>query len=187
MAATFPPVAKRVRQIPGYRGVQSPTNGFNLIGAWTIGLAIMRFFTLDWWCGFQEGNFAKGPLEDYRSFLATIRDRLPPGLLALQEKISLHDGDLRELELWTSRATIKMIIHGDDGSGGFQRFRLDYSGVSLFQSMADPEFGLPGPNGYGRWGYDEVDVLQNGEFEHRILFSSGIEIVIRFADFDLST
>jgi hypothetical protein len=40
---------------------------------------------------------------------------------------------------------------------------------------------LPGPGGYGDFGYDEIEVIGPAQFEHRILFSSGIRLVIRFA------
>ncbi len=138
----------------------------------------MRFFTPEWWCGIQDGDLSNDPAEDYRSYLATIRDRLPRGLLALQETVSLHDGRLRVLELSPSNATLLLRVDGDDGSGGLRRFTLRYSGVNSFRSIADPAIGLRGPHGYGDWGYDEVDVTEAGEFEHRILFSSGIEFVV---------
>jgi hypothetical protein len=146
----------------------------------------MRFFTIEWWCGVQGGDDSNDPAKDYQSYLATIRERLPVGLLALQEVVSLHDGRLRLLELSPSSATLLLRIDGDDGSGGLRQFTLRYSGVSSFRSIADPAIGLPGPHGYGDWGYDEAGVTQSGEFEHRILFSSGIEVVVTFAGFEFT-
>jgi hypothetical protein len=80
-----------------------------------------------------------------------------------------------------------MVVDGDDGSGGFRRFTLRYSDVSLFRSTADPKTGLGGPHGYGDWGYDEAAVIGPGRFQHSILFSSGIEFIIEFADLNLRT
>jgi hypothetical protein len=37
----------------------------------------------------------------------------------------------------------------------------------------------------GDLGYDEIEVLGGGMFEHRLLFSSGIELAIEFAAFHL--
>jgi hypothetical protein len=34
-------------------------------------------------------------------------------------------------------------------------------------------------------GYDEADVTESGEFEHRILFSTGIEFRVRFTGFEV--
>jgi hypothetical protein len=42
---------------------------------------------------------------------------------------------------------------------------------------------LPGPAGLGHLGYDEFELLDPGTFEHRLLFSSGVEILIRFRAF----
>ena len=50
---------------------------------------------------------------------------------------------------------------------------------------SDPEKGLPGPHGYGDLGYDEVDVLEPGLFEHRMLFSTGITLSIHHREFHL--
>ncbi|HWX42575.1 MAG TPA: hypothetical protein VN345_15600 [Blastocatellia bacterium] len=50
---------------------------------------------------------------------------------------------------------------------------------------SDPDKGLVGPNGFGDLGYDEIEVLDGGMFEHRLLFSSGIELAIMFEEFRL--
>jgi hypothetical protein len=126
------------------------------------------------------------PAESYRTYLATIRDRLPADLLALQESVSLHDGRLREFEHSPSTGTLRMLIDGDDGNGGLRRFTLRYRGVSFFRSFAEADEGLPGPHGYGDLGYDEADVAESGELVHRILFSSGIEFVVQFTGFELA-
>lgn len=145
----------------------------------------VRFFTLEWWCGLQSGDLSNNPADEYRSYLETIRDRLPPGLLALQESVSLHDGRLRELELSPSTGTLSLIIDSDDGSGGLRRHVLRYRSVTSFRSFADPDVGLAGPHGYGDWGYDEAAVTEAGEIVHRILFSSGVEFEVKFGDFEL--
>lgn len=146
----------------------------------------MRFFTREWWCGIPGVDLVSDRARMYRSYLATIRDRLPAGLLALQESVSLHDGRLRELDLSPSHATLILRVDGDDGAGGRRRFTLRYSGLRSFQSIADPAIGLCGPHGYGDWGYDEADVMEEGRFEHRILFSSGIEFIVQFTGFEFS-
>lgn len=146
----------------------------------------IRFFTIQWWCGIQGGDFHVDPADSYRSHLATIRDRLPEGLLALQESVSLHDGRLRELQHAPSNATLRLLIDGDDSNGGLRRFTLYYRDVTLFRSIADPCLGLPGPCGYGDLGYDEADMDDNGELIHRILFSSGIEFHVQFKGFELA-
>lgn len=53
------------------------------------------------------------------------------------------------------------------------------------ESTANPSAGLAGPFGYGDLGYDEVAILASGAFEHRLLFSTGIELAVVFREFEL--
>lgn len=145
----------------------------------------MRFFTVDWWRGIQEGEISD-PVDAYRAHFQNIRDQLPPDLAALSESVSLHDSRLRSLNLDTETQSLQVSLVGDDGRGGLRRSWLTYHRVQSFQSFADPDAGLNGPHGYGDWGYDESDVLSDGLFEHRILFSTGIDMRIAFADFSLT-
>jgi hypothetical protein len=122
------------------------------------------------------------PLPSYAAHLAAVRDRLPPDLLATQETISLHDTRLRELRLLVAEGSLSL---GLDSYTGDERFTLVYSGVEFLESSADPNAALGGPAGYGDLGYCEVDVLPDGTFEHRLLFSTGIELAVRFRGFRL--
>ena len=138
----------------------------------------MRFFTIEWW----RGDLETEPLADYAAHLASVRDCLPPDLLATEEAVSLHDSRLRELHLDVANAVLTL---GLDSYAADERFTLVYSGVERFASTADPELGLLGPFGYGDLGYAEVDILPGGAFEHRLLFSTGIELVVVGRDFRL--
>ncbi len=141
----------------------------------------MRFFTMAWWVGSQTGA-ARDVCAEYAAHLGAIRSHLPPDLLATAESVSLHDMRLRELRLRIAEATLALGLDSDTGEG---RLTLTYSGVEQFESSADPEVGLPGPAGYGDLGYAEVAALPDGAFEHRLLFSSGIELVVVFRGFKL--
>ncbi len=144
-------------------------------------LSGVRYFTLAWWCGEQTGG-GTDPLADYAVHLAAIRDRLPPDLLATEESVSLHDTRLRELRLQVAERVLSVEL---DSYGGDERLTLIYRGVEQFESSADPRVGLGGPFGYGDLGYYEVDVLLSGLIEHRLLFSSGIELRVVFRGFEL--
>jgi hypothetical protein len=142
---------------------------------------LMRYLTKEWWGGVPDPK----PLRAYHAYLSTICDRLPPTLLSLTESASLHDGALRELDLMLGKAALTIHVDGDTGDGGARHFVLHYSGVTRFRSFGDVTQGVQrGLHGYGSWGYDEADITDSGEFEHRILFSSGTEIGIRFAGFE---
>ncbi len=141
----------------------------------------MRYFTMAWWGG-VEGVGNVDPTTAYAAHLAAIRNRLPADLLATEEGASLHDTRLRELRLLAAKGTLLL---GLDSYAGDERLNLLYQGVETFESVADPDFGLRGPSGYGDLGYCEVDVLPGGLFEHRLLFSSGIELAVVFCGFQL--
>ncbi len=144
----------------------------------------MKFFTMDWWRGFQDLE-EYDPRPEFQVHLDTIRDRIPSDLLAIQETISLHDANLRALNLDVGAGTLEIKLHGHGDGGCLRHFILRYGEVNSFRSTADPEIGLNGPHGYGDLGYDEVDITEHGKFEHRILFSTGIEFQIVFGSFKL--
>jgi hypothetical protein len=133
---------------------------------------------MGWWYG-GEGD---DPSVAYAAHLDAIRDRLPSDLLATQESVSLHDTRLRDLRLVVAEQFLCVDL---DSHSGRERFTLAYDGVERFESSADPMVGLKGPAGYGDLGYSEVDVLPAGAFEHRLLFSTGIEMIVVFRDFRL--
>ena len=117
----------------------------------------MKFFTLDWWCGLQQLE-DYDPVPEFQKHLSTIRERIPEGLLALQETISLHDARLRSLDYSSHNNSLTLQLDGDDGTGGSRQFMIRYSDVVSFKTIADPERGLPGPHGFGDLGYDEADI-----------------------------
>ena len=141
----------------------------------------MRYFTLSWWRGMQSGE-GDDPVAGYAAHLAPIRDLLPPDLLATEESVSLHDARLRELCFLTAESSLLLVL---SSYAGDETLKLSYSGVERFESRADPDVGLRGPFGYGDLGYCEVNVMTGGAFEHRLLFSSGIELVVVFGGFRL--
>jgi hypothetical protein len=71
----------------------------------------------------------------------------------------------------------------EDKRIGLQDFRLTYHGVLSFQSNSNPDKGFAGSAGYGDLAFDEFEVLQEGLFEHRMIFSTGIEIAVQFKGF----
>jgi len=145
----------------------------------------MRFFTMDWWRGVSQLS-DDAPSADSRAHLATIRDKLPAGLLALQESVSLHDSHIRRMRYDHNASTLDVMLDGEDDKCGARRFNLRYKDIVSIETTSDPEVGLPGPHGYGNLGYDEADITPDGQLEHRMLFSSGIEMRIVFADFELA-
>ncbi len=139
----------------------------------------MRFFTMAWWCGTQIGDVGD-VFAAYTAHLDAIRNRLPPDLLATEDSVSLHDTRLRELLLADGTLVMELDSHAGD-----ERLTLIYTGVERFGTTANPNVGLGGPAGYGDLGYCEVDALPSGALEHRLLFSTGIELSVVFHEFSL--
>jgi len=145
----------------------------------------MKYFTLDWWNGVQEFENAKDPHSAYEKYFESVKADLPVSFRQLHAGSLLHDGDLVMLKYCGVDGLLDMKINNDDGKGNLREVLLNYCGVTLFESCSIQEKGLPGPLGYGDFGFDEVEILENC-FEHRMIFSSGIEINIRFDDMKLS-
>ncbi len=141
---------------------------------------MMRFFTMAWWMGDMGDDDADHVLPSYQAHYERIRDRLPGALRDMEGVAALHDSRLLRLAVDIEAATAKLTIVTYDGD---HRWTLTYIGLVGMQSTADPEKRLGGPGGYGDLGYDEVDVGEDGLFEHRLLFSTGIELGFRFRDF----
>jgi len=144
----------------------------------------MQFFTMTWWQGESDDD----PFPLYDAHLATIRDQIPSQLRQLDQAdpYSLHDALLREMHFDAARAELNLLLDVEDGQLDWRRLRLTYQKVTSFQSHADPNVGLGGPHGYGHLGYTEIHLVPDGHLEHRLLFSTGIELRIRFADFSFT-
>ncbi len=145
----------------------------------------MKFFTIDWWMGAQDDSEQSDPIEAYWRYIDSIRDRLLPTLVRVQSELSLHDAQLTDLAIDFGAGTLYIVLDSDDGNTRYRRITLNYSGVSAFESTANRDKWLPGPWGYGDLGYDEVDLFGDS-FEHRFLFSTGIEMRIIFREFSFS-
>lgn len=144
----------------------------------------MRFFTLAWWCGVQEGR-VDNPSADYWAHLEALRSRVSAEQLPVLEALlalALHDANLRQLRLEPAAATLHISL--ENRYAGGEGFTLAYSGVEQFTSESDRCVG-GSDQGYGDLGYDEVDLSPAGAFVHRMLFSSGIELAVAFRGFEL--
>jgi hypothetical protein len=152
---------------------------------------MMKYFTLDGWIADQDlGAFdpesVNRPVREYKAYIESIRDRLPADLQNLLAQFSLHDGRLRSLTLDVAGRTA--VVRFDAGDITMREGRdvsLHYGDVSVVESTSDPKRGLPGPHGYGDVGNDEIELFEDGGLEHRFLFSTGIQMRIRFRTFRL--
>jgi hypothetical protein len=141
----------------------------------------LRFFTIDWWRGALDEEAAEAILPAYQKHFAAIRDRLPSAFQRIGEGVPpLHDARLLELDLGLRVRRAKLTFADYSMN---QRFALVYDDVETFRATGHPQKGLGGPHGFGDLGYDEQDVVGDGLYEHRLLFSTGVELQIQFAGF----
>ena len=149
----------------------------------------MKYFTIQWWSGDVEDQMSA--FRAYDAYLADAKRELLPELSRLLEEICLHDSQLRRLHIVPEKKELFIDLDGcvrDEGRQSYHALKigLTYLGVESFESLADPGLGLAGPHGYGDLGYDEIEVLRPGLFQHRMLFSTGIEFSVTFTGFRLN-
>jgi len=148
----------------------------------------MKYFTIQWWSGDIEDQMSA--FSAYEAYLADARREFLPELCRLLEEVCLHDSRLRRLHIVPEKKELFIDLDAcgpDEGQQSYHSLKigLTYSGVESFESLADPGLDLAGPHGYGDLGYDELEVLRPGLFQHRMLFSTGIEFAVTFTGFRL--
>jgi hypothetical protein len=136
----------------------------------------MRFFTMAWWRAVQSGKVTD-PSEAYDRHLQSLRP-FPDAVAAIDRVPSLHDARLKRLEQFHDSATLALDRWGEEG--GWVPTELRYGGVDRVAVSTDADGELPGPTGFGDLGYWEFDTTASGLYEHRVLFSSGVELCIQF-------
>lgn len=149
----------------------------------------MKYFSLSSWDILYAEN------EDaiaYEAYLSEVRMLLPKGLQLLTDGssgISLNDSKIQNIKILTQDQAVEAFLDGRWIEGtivGPRRFCLQYAGVTQVISSIAPNLHGLFSGGYGLHGFNEVEVLEDELYEHRMLFSSGIEFAIRFRDFQLS-
>jgi hypothetical protein len=150
----------------------------------------MKYFTLAWWQGNQDlqppFEDKMRPLNDYKQFYASVKDQLPPLFAEFQETHSLHDATFLGLNVDVEKqeARLALLLSIRDTKRWEEKEGwLFYTGLHHFGSSQDAQHSLGGPSGHGDLGYDEAEVIGAGLFEHRMLFSSGVEFTVRFENF----
>lgn len=139
----------------------------------------MKYLTREWYDGGHDDDvyFA------YRRHLTGISERLPAPVLALALS-DLHDARILNVthDVGTRVLTLRLRI-------GFRRIgyadlHLRYDGVDLAAIEGDPAALLNDPR--TEVIYHELDVRDDGRFEHRLLLSPSGELVLGFDALDLA-
>jgi hypothetical protein len=147
--------------------------------AW-LELAMMRFFTPEWFSGDMTDTEYELTIQKYVDHLALVRKELPSRLIEFVDNTSLHDALVRRAILRDT--TFQIELRAGDLQRGYSDLTLFYGGVVAVvgrpsvMDIIDDE--LP------EIIEDEIDIVDLGVFEHRLLFASNGEIMIQFRNFD---
>lgn len=148
----------------------------------------MNYFSIKCWSDYEQITSIR---ESYYSYIDNVISQLPKSLKSLTGgggNISLNDANVKSLAISLENSTVDIVMDGKWIQGvatGLRVFHLSYTGVTQMVSVIDPDVDGLSESGYGDHGFDEIEVLENNLYEHRMLFSSGIELRIRFHNFFL--
>ena len=139
--------------------------------------------TFEWWEGACDDETV---LETYRGYLDSVLDGLPPDLRRLATQFTLHDSEVLDIVVNPQEATATFDLDGFDPQDHRCRYSLHYSGLQQLRLITAGAEPLLGPAGLGHLGYDDLDLISPALVEHRLLFSTGAELIMRFSGFKLS-
>ena len=175
----------------------------------------MKYFSIEDWKTWEPWDRIQEDKKRYYDYVDSIRHKLPLDLRLLcdfspgwnAQRISLNDSQVFEVTASFEAQTLTIVLNGkytdkDARQLGLRRFFLNYKNVTLFRVKegvttacnpgpeADPQDVSPLVHGaYGiafdDHGWDEIERIEGDLFEHRMLFSSGTETLVRFRDFTL--
>lgn len=149
----------------------------------------MNYFSIRCWSDYERITDIR---KSYSSYINSVKAQLPESLKSLTGgggSISLNDANIKHLAVSLENSTMDIVMDGKWIQGvatGLRVFHLSYIGVTQIVSVVDPDVDGLSESGYGDHGFDEIEVLENNLYEHRMLFSSGVELRTRFRDFRLN-
>ncbi len=177
----------------------------------------MKYFSIQDWKTDEPWDRIQADRQRYREYLETIRPHLPPDLSRLydfspgwnESRLSLHDCQVHHINASYESQTVMFVLCGgyNDAEGrqaGLRRFTLTYRGVTGFEVQDSIESAYnPGPDWepqaesptvhtfagitFDDYGWGEIELVEDTFIEHRMLFASGTETIVRFRGFTLET
>ena len=139
----------------------------------------MKYLTRDW---YESGHDDDGYFA-YRRYLTSISEHLPAQVLALALS-DLHDALLKDVAHDAPARTLALRLRCGFRRIGYSDLILQYKNVSLTANDGDPAALLADPE--TQVIYHEVDVADDGRFEHRLLLWPRGELTIAFDRLELS-
>jgi hypothetical protein len=151
----------------------------------------MRYFTAERWLRLQSGA---GPTEalraleeweqaiaNYRNAVAEFLRSAPRELKSFASSVCLHDAAL--VQTWRERKKLFLLLRLDLPEQGYVMLTYTLVAAPLVSPSGIPE---QYHTRNARWMYDEIEVEKPPVLQHRILFSNGWEVCLRFTSFSYS-
>lgn len=139
----------------------------------------MKYFTTEWWANGCEN--AQALFQQYDSYLASIRSRLPAELVKFEADHTLHDSKVKSIICDFEAKTVAIVLNGWNQQFDCPiRYIIRFSGVSLFNQRFPQEEYVEAE--LGDLGYWEFEALDSAT-EIRMLFASSAEFRIVFTGF----
>ncbi len=139
----------------------------------------MKYFTKEWCFSKLDDQEIEHRLESYRNYVQNIYKKLPFVLKLLVQNINLHDGKLETIYFSPDKKNLILRgVFGDLESHYFE-LEIEYLRIKnekndlLDSVFKDQEIEILS---------DEIEVLSENLFSHRILFSTQKYIEIQFED-----
>ena len=147
---------------------------------------MIRWMTMELWAA---GNLPERTLtlkvleemrtraDEYGAKWDSMKERLPPAMVDAVSR--LRDAELLSVHADAARAEVRLTVRPWNAPPE----RWVFKGARRHEWI-NHQLALSGPPGFGHFGYSEFEVPPDG-FSMAILFSSGLESVVRAADFGI--
>lgn len=139
----------------------------------------MKYLTREWYVGGHDDDIYFA----YRRYLVSISERLTAPVLALALS-DLHDGRFLDVVHDDEARVLAVRMRIGFRRIGYSDLHLRYEGVELSAVDGDPA-GLLAERA-SEVIYHEIDVREDGRFEHRLLLEPRGELTIAFDALDIS-
>lgn len=143
----------------------------------------MKYFTKDWCFSNLDDDEIEKRLKNYRTYIHNVYKKLPFVLKNLIKTINFHDGKLEKVSFIQNKRTLILKGVFGDLEVGYYFLEVKYLKVSNLEiDFLDSVF----KNQEIEILSDEIEVLNENLFSHKILFSTKQDINIQFQDIKIT-
>lgn len=145
---------------------------------------MMQWFTMEMWAVGNHPDYPASPearlearrrSEEYANRYESFRNALPSQLIEADSR--LHDAELVSVHAGSDGRELRLTVRPCE----HKTERWVFTGVAHHEWI-NHQIRLGGPPGFGHLGYSEIAPRKDG-FSMAILFSSGLELVVRATGF----